>query len=194
MFTANSLACFDVPKRIQRRIRGNILFAFENEEDFCNFGRHAKSRFPTAFWCFVEITHSTILVHSGGFLMVYVSEGPVKCNQRGIQCDYCDKWYHTRCCAMSDHILDSLANSSCIWICTNCGLPSFSSSLFDSFSGDKTSNSFDPLAQLNHEILNANSTPSDNGNPVQTPRCSTPDHQKSNIRKKPPTTNKVKVA
>ena len=22
-----------------------------------------------------------------------ICEGPVKCNQRGIQCDYCDKWY-----------------------------------------------------------------------------------------------------
>ncbi|XP_068697563.1 uncharacterized protein [Montipora foliosa] len=72
---------------------------------------------------------------------------PVKCNQKGIQCDMCDIWYHARCCVMNGHIYDSLANSSCVWICTSCGLPNFSTSLFDSIHSINTSNSFQPLAE-----------------------------------------------
>ena len=72
---------------------------------------------------------------------------PVKCNQKGIQCDMCDIWYHARCCVMNDHIYDFLANSSCIWICTSFGLPNFSTSLFDSFHSINRSNSFQPLAE-----------------------------------------------
>ena len=41
-----------------------------------------------------------------------------------------------------------LKNSSCLWICPSCGLPSFSSSFFDS-SDISTSNSFSPLNSVN---------------------------------------------
>lgn len=61
-----------------------------------------------------------------------VCDKPVKRNQKGIQCDNCDKWYHNKCCHIDDTIYNTLANSSCSWICCNCGLPSFSSSLFNS--------------------------------------------------------------
>ena len=50
----------------------------------------------------------------------------VKCNQKRIQCDTCEVWYHTHCCAMNDQIYDSLTNYSCIWVCKSCGLPNFS--------------------------------------------------------------------
>ena len=43
----------------------------------------------------------------------------MKCNQKRIQCDTCEVWYDTRCCAMNDQIYDSLANYSCIWVCTS---------------------------------------------------------------------------
>ena len=42
---------------------------------------------------------------------------PVKRNQHGIQCDNCDGWFHTRCCAMGDDTYQTLAASSCMWIC-----------------------------------------------------------------------------
>ena len=52
---------------------------------------------------------------------------PVKSNQKAIQCDYCSRWYHARCCNINNPIYDALANSSCMWNCCDCGLPSFSS-------------------------------------------------------------------
>ena len=57
---------------------------------------------------------------------------PVKANQKGICCDSCDRWYHTRCCGVGDHIYNILSVSSCTWICCDCGLPNFSDSFFDS--------------------------------------------------------------
>ena len=60
-----------------------------------------------------------------------VCQKPVKNNQKGLQCDSCDLWYHTNCCRVNDIVYNALANSSCSWICCGCGLPNFSSSLFD---------------------------------------------------------------
>ena len=62
-----------------------------------------------------------------------VCQKPVKNNQKGLQCDSCDLWYHTNCCRVNDIVYNALANSSCSWICCGCGLPNFSSSLFDIF-------------------------------------------------------------
>ena len=45
---------------------------------------------------------------------------------------------------MSTHVYEALANSSCIWECVSCGLPNFSSSLFES-STIQTTNYFWPL-------------------------------------------------
>jgi len=63
-----------------------------------------------------------------------VCDKPVKSNQKAIQCHYCDRWHHARCCEINNLVYDALANSSCMWICCDCGLPSFSSSFFDSSS------------------------------------------------------------
>ena len=70
---------------------------------------------------------------------------PVRSNQKAVQCDYCDRWHHPRCCNINNPVYDALANSSCMWICCDCDLPSFSSSLFDSSSETLTSNVFSPL-------------------------------------------------
>ena len=56
---------------------------------------------------------------------------PVKVNQRRIQCDSCDRWYHTKCCLFDDKIYNILAGSSCSWICPPCGSPNFSDSFFN---------------------------------------------------------------
>jgi len=67
---------------------------------------------------------------------------PVKSNQRGIQCDSCNIWYHIRCMSMNISTYDALANSSCVWECTGCGLLNFSNSLLDSSTDTICSNRF----------------------------------------------------
>ena len=50
---------------------------------------------------------------------------------------------------MNTIVYKALENSSCSWICCQCGLPNFSSSLFDSSQSLDHSNSFQPLYQYN---------------------------------------------
>ena len=84
-----------------------------------------------------------------------ICDQSVKSNQRGIQCDYCDTWFHVNCINLNPIIYEALANTSCIWECDQCGFPNFSSSLLSSLSSLdslQSSNSYSSLASL---ILNS---------------------------------------
>ena len=63
---------------------------------------------------------------------------PVRVNQRGIQCDGCDKWTHASCSNMSRDLYTQMeAQVEFSWRCPSClfqGLP-----LFDCVSDDDTS-------------------------------------------------------
>ena len=83
-----------------------------------------------------------------------VCEKPVKRNQRGVCCDQCNTWIHTRCCSMSSGTYEELANTSCIWICPTCELLSFSGSILHSDVDLNTRNSFSPLEEENSLPLN----------------------------------------
>ena len=58
-------------------------------------------------------------------------------------CDSCNVWYHQKCMAMPDSVFSSLKNIS--WECCQCGLPNFSTSLFNTTIMDST-NSFEALS------------------------------------------------
>lgn len=45
---------------------------------------------------------------------------PVKCNQKGIQCDVCYDWLHVRCINMSESEYYLLGNSDTPWCCPDC--------------------------------------------------------------------------
>ena len=62
--------------------------------------------------------------------------------QECIECEQCGSWFHAYCIGLSSNIFKALAkHPSYSWICCNCGLPNFSSSLLES--KVKTKNSFD---------------------------------------------------
>ena len=83
---------------------------------------------------------------------------PVKSNQRGIQCDSCNIWYHIRCMNMNISTYDALANSSCVWECIGCGLLNFFNSLLDSSTDTICSNRF----SLHHgSFISEDKCPSD---------------------------------
>ncbi|CAG2220727.1 unnamed protein product [Mytilus edulis] len=56
----------------------------------------------------------------------------------------CDKWYHKNCLGMDTHIYKGLQNIS--WECNLCGLPNFSSCIFDSTHLECT-NTYEPLSK-----------------------------------------------
>ena len=55
---------------------------------------------------------------------------------------------------MNDLNYDALANSSCLWICCDCGLPSFATSLFDYSGCMETSIRFSLLAHMYSQAQN----------------------------------------
>ena len=67
----------------------------------------------------------------------------VKWTTPGICCHTCNVWYHQECLGMKDCIYFALTNVS--WECIRCGMPNFSSALFDTLLFE-TSNHFDPLS------------------------------------------------
>ena len=98
-----------------------------------------------------------------------------------IQCDMCEVWYYTHCCAMNNQIYDSLANYFCIWVCTSCGLSNFSSSFLDSFTGAESFNSFELLGDI---TTNSTTVADSITNPLYlSPRSLTPKpHNQNNQR------------
>ena len=89
---------------------------------------------------------------------------PVRKFDPAVCCDQCDQWLHNSS-GLSAHLYEAMKGSSGIWICPTCGLPSFSSSLFDSFISTDTSNSFSPLANCT-QLYTANLRPGDQVKPV----------------------------
>ncbi|KAL8593065.1 hypothetical protein ACOMHN_017991 [Nucella lapillus] len=55
----------------------------------------------------------------------------VKQKDKGVACDNCETWYHTQCMKMSDTIYYSITSNTS-WVCYQCGMPNFSSTLFTS--------------------------------------------------------------
>ena len=71
----------------------------------------------------------------------------VRYSDRAVACDDCNIWYHTNCMLMNTHVYESLRDSDISWMCFRCGLPNFSSRLFESSSCSDFSddNPFEPL-------------------------------------------------
>ena len=71
----------------------------------------------------------------------------VKWNQRAVACDNCKGWYHAECMNMNSKIYTALTKPDTSWICCSCGIPNFSTSLFESFNINESSNRFDSYGQ-----------------------------------------------
>lgn len=113
---------------------------------------------------------------------------PVKCNQRGIQCDSCDSWLHVRCLEMNIDEYEILANSSCTWFCPNCDLPNFETILLESSTSSLyLSNSFNILS----EDCNQTSETSRNSS-LNISATNAPNHENIQMSGKTPKRNKLR--
>jgi hypothetical protein len=111
-----------------------------------------------------------------------------KWGQRAISCDDCNEWYHVECMNMSTIAYNIISESNQItWICCQCGIPNFTSSLFSN-ADIELSNSFSCLSTNSNASSNASSSCSEL--PCSPLASSTP-----NTNKKPtdPTNRKSKA-
>lgn len=107
-----------------------------------------------------------------------VCKKPIKINQKGICCDSCDRWFHTRCCGVGDHMFNILLFSSCTWICCDCGFPNFSASFFDSSAENvESENSFAVLNTTSESNISKNSDCE-----TSKPKRKAPHHQNKQTR------------
>ncbi|WAR00573.1 RTJK-like protein, partial [Mya arenaria] len=70
-----------------------------------------------------------------------------------ICCDTCDCWYHQACMGMNDQVFNALANYS--WECVQCGIPNFSTGIFDTTVSNVTTTD----SEISFSCPNATSSP-----------------------------------
>ena len=81
----------------------------------------------------------------------------VRWGQDAVRCDHCETWYHIPCIHMNHTTYQILTdNSNTSWICCQCGMPSFSSSPFNTTPVD-LSNSFSSFNSNSSSPLTINS-------------------------------------
>ncbi len=85
----------------------------------------------------------------------------IKSNVQSIQCEECTTWYHVNCCNVNT---PNTLSDSCIWICNQCDVPNFTTSLLNNHlnSPSLLSNSFSVLDSQS----SSPATPSRNSNTV----------------------------
>jgi hypothetical protein len=71
-------------------------------------------------------------------------------NQKTVACDNYSDWYHTSCMHINSYHYNVLQKSNISGICNNCGIPNFSSSIFES-TEVTTLNSFQDIS--NEDLL-----------------------------------------
>ena len=89
---------------------------------------------------------------------------PVKSNQRGIYCEVCFYWYHTRCIRMTHTEYERLSNCDEAWCCDRCfkeALPFFDASLSDDYDTDADADVFTYNTARNSSICNDNANAND---------------------------------
>ena len=104
-----------------------------------------------------------------------VCQGSVRSNQRGIQCECCHFWLHTRCIGMSQAEYTTLQASVDPWCCKKCldeALPFFDTSNSDSIFNTST-NSLNTSASCTFQT----ETPTNNHPQYSTPRRQGPQPQ-----------------
>ena len=97
---------------------------------------------------------------------------PCKKNQPAILCDNCESWYHQKCLQMNTAIFEALGDCSFTWICCNCGIPNFSSNIFDQSTSLESSNPFSSLQNLSDQSPQLPFRPPQTSTPIRPNRNS----------------------
>ena len=113
-----------------------------------------------------------------------VCEASVGWTDRGIVCDTCNVWYHIDCQGMSStmySIYNRSMNQSCAWECLKCGMPNFSTSLFDFQASINLSNRFSSLSMPDSPLPDCLGSPNTASSPIAQPTTKTKRKKKANL-------------
>ena len=100
-----------------------------------------------------------------------VCNNQVGWEDRAIVCDTCETWFHIDCQGMNPamySLLSKSVNQSMSWECYKCGLPNFSTSLFDTMASMISTNRFDSLSSCDSSDIPLSPLPDDIGSPKAT--------------------------
>ena len=94
-----------------------------------------------------------------------------------ILCESCNVWFHSECVGLSDSALDNHGRSDLSWECCRCGLPNFSSGLFNSTELDGSST--EDTSNSNSQHSTSSTSSSHLGSPLakSSPSFKTKSHQ-----------------
>ena len=105
----------------------------------------------------------------------------VKWGQKGIQCDQCDGWYQADCIHMSTCIYEA-QRPDVSWICCTCGLPNFSSTLFQTSLMSHLTNSYASLDTTVASTEGLPASPLATSSPKPNIPKEKPHHKKNKLR------------
>ena len=122
----NLLSNFNAMKLEGKIIRSELLLLGFHSKTFYDKVASLDCRPSQLIFCCLLLLLSGDVSQNPGPRWKYpcmLCSQPVKINQKGICCDSCDHWFHTKCLNMDARTYNILSNSSCSWICEQCGLP-----------------------------------------------------------------------
>ncbi len=111
----------------------------------------------------------------------------VSWKQKGLFCENCETWYHASCQGMRSVIYEVAHLSTVEWECTNCGVPNFSSTLFD-LSSLEHSNSFSAISD---STIGSPGIPQATSSPVNQPHPTRPPNHNPNPTRQTPRNSKL---
>ena len=110
-------------------------------------GIQNTKRLTLLYFCLLMLQAGDMELNPGSQFPCLVCNKECDWSRYAVQCDHCDGWYHADCMNVNTIVYKALEDSNVSWICCNCRLPSFTSSLFSS-RATLLSNSFSTLDSL----------------------------------------------
>ena len=104
---------------------------------------HLNQKHPTCFAILIFMQAGDLNPNPGPYQPKFsyaICKKAARWDQGATGCDHCNSWYHIDCMRMSTVAYNAFQNRQVSWICCQCGIPNFASSLFSNCTIELTNN------------------------------------------------------